>query len=174
MPLRRSRLLTTRPQKTLFKGSCRYVASWQSSFPTPFHLCAVASTALGSYCFTADTSAFQSDRVIHATADPSCIRTFLHTLSQTPSIINNPQPYGPNPLVSLNGYRTASSFLIQTFFFFFVTRCSTHNSLAFAAIKDLMKRGSHSSLAMPRSLQQRIRALDLQPSAAVGMPSGLK
>lgn len=40
--------------------------------------------------------------------------------------------------------------------------------------KALMKRGSHSSLAIPRSLQQRIKAFDLQPSVAVGIPSESK
>src|SRR5689334_15853431 len=37
-----------------------------------------------------------------------------------------------------------------------------------------MKTGSHSSEAIPRSLQQRIRALDLAPSIAAGTPSALK
>ncbi|KAJ2965355.1 hypothetical protein NUW58_g10899 [Xylaria curta] len=36
------------------------------------------------------------------------------------------------------------------------------------------ERGSHSSEAMPRSLQHRISAFDLQPSAAVDTPSSLK
>lgn len=41
-------------------------------------------------------------------------------------------------------------------------------------LKSLMKRGSQSSLAMPRSLQHRIRALDLAASEAVAMPFGSK
>jgi hypothetical protein len=41
-------------------------------------------------------------------------------------------------------------------------------------VNSLMKRGSQSSDAMPRSLQHRIKALDLQPSVAVGIPSGSK
>lgn len=37
-----------------------------------------------------------------------------------------------------------------------------------------MKRGSHSSDAITRSLQHRISAFDLHPSAAVDIPSSLK
>jgi hypothetical protein len=44
----------------------------------------------------------------------------------------------------------------------------------YCALNLRIQRGSHSSLAMPRSLQHRTSALDRQPSVAVGMPSGLK
>lgn len=76
--------------------------------------------------------------------------------------------------VSLNGYLTASSFLNTIFFFFFVVTCSTQTSFVMSFVNVRMNLGSQSSEAMPRSLQQRIRALDLQPSVAVGMPSGSK
>lgn len=75
---------------------------------------------------------------------------------------------------SLYGYRTSSSFRIQCFLRFLLTTCSTIVSLPASRMNPRMKRGSQSSLAMPRSLQQRIRALDLQPSVAVGTPSGSK
>ena len=52
--------------------------------------------------------------------------------------------------------------------------CSTHTSFVILLVNSLMNRGSQSSEAIPRSLQHRIRALDLQPSVAVGMPSGSK
>jgi hypothetical protein len=75
---------------------------------------------------------------------------------------------------SLNGYFTVSSFLITIFLFFLVLACSTHTSFVIFDVNSRMKRGSQSSLAIPRSLQQRIRALDLHPSVAVGIPSGSK
>ena len=81
--------------------------------------------------------------------------------------------YAPN-FDSLNGYLTSSSFLIQICFFFFEGTCSTQTCFALSFINVLMYRGSHNSLATPRSLQQRINAFDLQPSVAVGMPSGEK
>lgn len=76
--------------------------------------------------------------------------------------------------ISLNGYLNSSSFLIKCFRLFFVTWCSTIISLPISDMNFLMKRGSHSSDAIPRSLQHRINAFDLQPSVAVGMPSGSK
>jgi hypothetical protein len=79
----------------------------------------------------------------------------------------------PN-FVSLKGYGTASPFRIQIFVFFLLTTCSTKTSRVCAALNFRMKRGSQSSLATPRSLQHLIIALDLQPSVAVGMPSGEK
>jgi hypothetical protein len=75
---------------------------------------------------------------------------------------------------SLNGYLTSSSFLIQICFLFFVTACSTHTCFACCFMNVLIYLGSQSSLATPRSLQHRINAFDLQPSVAVGMPSGEK
>ena len=80
----------------------------------------------------------------------------------------------PGTTTSLKGYFSSSSFLIKCFLLFLVTTCSTIISLAISFMYFLMKRGSQSSEAMPRSLQQRIRALDLQPSVAVGIPSGSK
>ena len=79
----------------------------------------------------------------------------------------------PN-LDSLYGYLTSSSFLNHICFFFFVGTCSTHICFASAFMNFLIYLGSQSSEATPRSLQQRIRALDLHPSVAVGMPSGEK
>lgn len=75
---------------------------------------------------------------------------------------------------SLKGYFNSSSFLIKCFLLFFVMTCSTINSLAISFMYLRMNRGSQSSEAIPRSLQQRIRAFDLQPSVAVGMPSASK
>ena len=76
--------------------------------------------------------------------------------------------------ISFQGYETLSSFLRKSLFLFFVVKCSAHTSFVFSAWYLRMNRGSHSSLATPRSLQQRVSALDLHPSAAVGMPSGEK
>ena len=90
------------------------------------------------------------------------------------AIGRNLTSYEPKPLVSLNGCLTVSSFLIHIFFLFLVTVCSTQISLAFVATNLRINLGSQSSLATPRSLQQRIKALDLQPSAEVGIPSGVK
>jgi len=59
-------------------------------------------------------------------------------------------------------------------YFVFCLACSTHTSTQCFALNSLIKVGSHSSLAMPRSLQHRIRALDLQASVAVGMPDSSK
>jgi hypothetical protein len=86
----------------------------------------------------------------------------------------NPGGYHIYALTSLYGYFALSSFLSTIFLFFFVLACSTHTSLVIDFVNSRMKRGSQSSEAIPRSLQQRIRALDLQPSVAVGMPSGSK
>ena len=77
-------------------------------------------------------------------------------------------------LTSLCGYLALSSFLSTIFLFFFVLTCSTHISFVILFVNSLMKRGSQSSEAIPKSLQQRIKALDLQPSVAVGIPSGSK
>ena len=81
--------------------------------------------------------------------------------------------YAPN-LDSLKGYLNSSSFLNHTCFFFLVTTCSAQTCFAFSFMNFRIYRGSHNSLATPRSLQQRIRAFDLHPSVAVGMPSGEK
>ena len=76
---------------------------------------------------------------------------------------------------SLNGYGTfLTSLRITMSFLFFVVTCSTHTCLLYSAMNLRMKTGSHSSLAIPKSLQQRMSALDLHPSVAVGMPSGSK
>jgi len=76
---------------------------------------------------------------------------------------------------SLKGYGTfLTSFRITMSLLFFVVICSTHTCLLCSAMNRRMKTGSHRSLAIPRSLQQRMRALDLQPSVAVGIPSGSK
>lgn len=75
---------------------------------------------------------------------------------------------------SLYGYLTTSSFLLTIFLFFFVVTCSTQTSVVMSVKHFLINRGSQSSDAIPRSLQHRIRALDLQPSVAVGIPSGSK
>lgn len=75
---------------------------------------------------------------------------------------------------SFSGYFNSSSFLMKCFLLLFVTTCSTSVSLAISFINFLMNRGSHNSDAMPRSLQQRMRAFDLHPSVAVGIPSGSK
>jgi hypothetical protein len=80
----------------------------------------------------------------------------------------------PNPLDSFHGYDTSSPFRTHILCFFLLTTCSTHTSLVYSALNLRMKRGSHNSLATPRSLQHRINAFDLHPSAAVGIPSGEK
>ena len=77
-------------------------------------------------------------------------------------------------LTSLYGYLALSSFLSTIFLFFLVLTCSTHISFVILFVNSLMKRGSQSSEAIPKSLQHRIKALDLQPSVAVGIPSGSK
>jgi hypothetical protein len=63
---------------------------------------------------------------------------------------------------------------VQIWRFFLLTTCSTHSSRQWAFLNSRMKRGSHSSDAMPRSLQQRSSAFDLQPSPAVGIVSSEK
>jgi hypothetical protein len=52
--------------------------------------------------------------------------------------------------------------------------CSAYTSTQYSFLNSRMNRGSHSSLATPRSLQQRISALLLQASVAVGIPEGSK
>jgi hypothetical protein len=99
-------------------------------------------------------------------------RTLIYNITsvQNRGRINH---YAPN-LDSLNGYLTSSSFLSQICFFFLLIMCSTQTCFAFSFMNFRMYRGSQSSLATPRSLQHRMRALDLQPSVAVGIPSGSK
>lgn len=58
--------------------------------------------------------------------------------------------------------------------FLLVGTCSTYTSTQYSLLNPRMNRGSHSSLAIPRSLQQRISALLLQASVAVGIPEGSK
>lgn len=59
-------------------------------------------------------------------------------------------------------------------YFFLVGTCSANTSTQYFALNSRMKRGSQSSLAMPRSLQHRISALLFTASVAVGMPLGSK
>ena len=59
-------------------------------------------------------------------------------------------------------------------YFLLVGTCSANTSTQYCFLNSRMNRGSHSSLAIPRSLQQRIRALLLQASVAVGIPEGSK
>lgn len=63
--------------------------------------------------------------------------------------------------------------MIKTYFFF-VGTCSANTSTQYSFLNSRTNRGSHSSLATPRSLQQRIRALLLHASVAVGIPEGSK
>jgi hypothetical protein len=58
--------------------------------------------------------------------------------------------------------------------FFLVGTCSANTSTQYSFLNSRMNRGSHNSLATPRSLQQRIKALLLQASVAVGIPEGSK
>lgn len=58
--------------------------------------------------------------------------------------------------------------------FLLVGTCSTNTSTQYSFLNSRMNRGSHNSLATPRSLQQRINALLLQASVAVGIPEGSK
>jgi hypothetical protein len=58
--------------------------------------------------------------------------------------------------------------------FLLVGTCSTNTSTQYSFLNSRMNRGSHNSLATPRSLQQRISALLLQASVAVGIPEGSK
>lgn len=55
-----------------------------------------------------------------------------------------------------------------------VLASSTKTSTQYFCLNCRMKRGSQSSDAMPKSLQHRMRALDLAPSEAVAMPFGSK
>lgn len=77
-------------------------------------------------------------------------------------------------VTSLNGYFNSSSLRMKCFLRLLVVTCSTINSRACVFIKPRINLGSQSSEAIPKSLQQRMSALDLQPSVAVGMPSGSK
>ena len=58
--------------------------------------------------------------------------------------------------------------------FLLVGTCSAYTSTQYSFLNSRMNRGSHNSLATPRSLQQRISALLLQASVAVGIPEGSK
>ena len=58
--------------------------------------------------------------------------------------------------------------------FLLVGTCSANTSTQYSFLNSRMNRGSHNSLATPRSLQQRISALLLQASVAVGIPVGSK
>jgi hypothetical protein len=58
--------------------------------------------------------------------------------------------------------------------FLLVGTCSANTSTQYSFLNSRMNRGSHNSLATPRSLQQRISALLLQASVAVGIPEGSK
>lgn len=99
----------------------------------------------------------------------------LNIVCMAPCVLHGfPHLGDPGEATSLNGYLITSSFLIQCFRLFFVTTCSTIVSFAISAKNLRMNRGSQSSEAIPKSLQHRIRAFDLQPSVAVGMPSGSK
>lgn len=75
---------------------------------------------------------------------------------------------------SFHGYETSSSFRSQIFVLRLLTTCSTNASRAYFALYLRIHRGSHNSLAIPRSLQHLTRALERQPSVAVGIPSGEK
>lgn len=76
---------------------------------------------------------------------------------------------------SFQGYSNLSLFFfLQSFFLFFFTACSTNTSTQCCFLKSRIKVGSQSSLAIPKSLQHRIRALDLQASVAVAIPDGSK
>jgi hypothetical protein len=59
-------------------------------------------------------------------------------------------------------------------YFVFCLACSTQTSTQCLDLNSRMKVGSHNSLAIPRSLQHRIRAFDLQASVAVGIPDSSK
>lgn len=73
------------------------------------------------------------------------------------------------------GYATSTAPLrYHSVRFFLVVACSTQTSSMRFFLNQRTNVGSHSSEAMPRSLQQRISALDLQPSTAEGSWSALK
>jgi hypothetical protein len=91
------------------------------------------------------------------------------------TLSNQAQHILPFPQESLNPPgATSTSLRMKIFFFLLLVICSTHTSLLCCALNLRINTGSQSSLAMPRSLQHRINALDLHPSVAVGMPSGSK
>lgn len=64
--------------------------------------------------------------------------------------------------------------MATTTHFFLVARCSANTSTQCWDLNSRMNRGSHNSLATPKSLQHRISALLLHASVAVGMPEGSK
>jgi len=88
--------------------------------------------------------------------------------------------YSVSPLLQFHlftawkGYVTSASLSFQIWRRFLETTCSTQTSSQCCFLKSRMKRGSHSSDAIPRSLQHRVSALDLQPSPAVGIVSSEK
>jgi hypothetical protein len=71
-------------------------------------------------------------------------------------------------------YQLISYEFVSLTHFVFCLACSTHTSIQCFDLKSLMKLGSQSSLAIPKSLQHRIRAFDLQASVAVGTPDSSK
>jgi len=101
-----------------------------------------------------------------------------HLFTYPPAGVGAPPPpptaAGAPIGTSFSGHLISSSFRIQCFLLLRVFTFSTSVSLASLFKNFRMNRGSQSSEAMPRSLQQRISALDLQPSVAVGMPSASK
>ena len=78
------------------------------------------------------------------------------------------------PLTNFHGYSITSPFRYHSFLRLFVPTFSTKTSTHFCFLNRLMNLGSHNSDAIPKSLQQRMSALLLQPSVAVGMPEGSK
>ena len=74
------------------------------------------------------------------------------------------------PWVNGNGQNAMASMT----YFFLVGRCSANTSTQCWDLNSRMNRGSHSSLATPKSLQHRMSALLLHASVAVGMPEGSK
>ena len=77
-------------------------------------------------------------------------------------------------LTTWYGYTGSVSFSVQICLRFLVPTCSTQISFAYFFLNSRMNRGSHSSDAMPKSLQHRSSALDLHPSPAVGIVSSEK
>ena len=116
-----------------------------------------------------------SDVVGSPTEDEESVRCSRRPIFRVGNMLSSQNaPVAPVIFVSLKGYLGSSSFLNEIFFFFLVTTCSTQISRPFSRRNLRMNRGSHNSDAMPRSLQHLIKAFDLQPSVAVGMPSGSK
>ena len=75
---------------------------------------------------------------------------------------------------SFQGYSNGGASFRLHSFLFFPPVPSAQTSAAYLPLNSLINLGSHSSLAMPRSLQHRMSALDLAPSEAVAMPLGSK